>query len=50
MNKKLNLTELKVQSFVTSVEEQQMEKLRGGSAVIPSCVECQSAVVLCKDS
>ncbi len=47
MKKKINLTDLKVKSFVTSMDKKQLETLKGGSAVVPSCVECGSAVVMC---
>ncbi len=47
MKKKLNLTELHVKSFVTSMDNPQLEKLKGGSVVIPSCVECQSSILMC---
>jgi len=37
MDKRLNLSQLKVTSFVTSVEEVDLKNLKGGNSVNASC-------------
>jgi hypothetical protein len=48
MKKKLNLTELKVKSFVISLDDPHLEILKGGTAVVPSCAECESLIIMCE--
>ena len=42
---KLNLNELKVESFVTSLEEKDSQTVKGGSSVACSTVPCATLVV-----
>ena len=48
MKKKLNLTQLKVKSFVISLDDPHLEELKGGTAVLPSCAECDSVIIMCQ--
>lgn len=37
---KLNLDELKIQSFVTTLKKQELDKFRGGTGVDATCPSC----------